>query len=309
MNNQFYLAIVCLIGGLMSACSPAAPGTPPPATQTPIPTVTYTPAPTSTPTITPTPVLPFEGKLAYASDQDGDYEIFVITAQTGAPVQLTHNDTEDRHPAISPDGSRIAYASRVDGLFKLFIMDQDGSNTTLAYEHDELNVYDPKWSPDGTKIAACIGNRELETKTCDVFVIDLTSGEATQITSLGFAICPEWSPDGDKLAFSADFEGFPNCLHHQFNRRGHLQPGNKWSVAFVSTLDAHWRQRSAGPSWNIRQGVGLHCISRCRSWNFQQRCAKHNDGNRCRAQGSNPYTLFTFNGSNKLVAGRTRNDY
>jgi Tol biopolymer transport system component len=189
-----------------------------------------------TPTFPP-PVLPFAGKLAYASDQDGDYEIYIITAQTGEPEQLTHNDTEDRHPAISPDGSQIAYVSRIDGPFKLFIMNQDGSNATLAYGHNELNVYDPKWSPDGEKIVTCIGNREIETKTCDVFVIDLASGEATQITDLGYAICPEWSPDGEKLAFSSNFAGTPTTYISDLTGENLFMPeeeGGRWQLC------PHW---------------------------------------------------------------------
>jgi hypothetical protein len=214
MNRGLIFLITCLIGGLLSACSTPAP-TPeiqPTATQTAPPTSTHTPAPTHTPSSTPTPVYPYAGKLAYASNQDGDYEIFVITAQKGQPEQLTYNDTEDRYPAISPDGSQIAYVSRVDERFKLFVMNQDGSNASLVYEHGELSVYDPKWSPDGTQIVTCIGNRESETKTCEIFTIDLASGEATQITELGYAICPDWSPDGEKLAFSSGYEGVPTIF-------------------------------------------------------------------------------------------------
>ncbi len=206
MNKFLKIAIISLICGVQSACFSIAPQS---ATQTPIPSATQPPTATFTPSVTPTPVLPFAGKLAYASNQDGDYEIYVLTAQTGIPVQLTHNETDDRYPAISPDGGQIAYVSHVDGLYKLFIMDQDGENSTLAYEHSELHVYDPKWSPDGAQIIACIGNREIETKNCDIYAIDFGTGKATQITDLGYAICPEWSPDGEKLAFSSDFEGDP----------------------------------------------------------------------------------------------------
>jgi Tol biopolymer transport system component len=186
--------------------------------------------------VTPTPVLPFEGKLAYVSDQDGDYEIFVMPAQSGMPVQLTHNDIEDRHPAISPDGSQIAFVSKVDERFKLFVMDQDGANAKLVYEHPELNVYDPRWSPDGRRIVTCIGDREAETKSCDIFVIDLATGEAKQITELGYAICPEWSPDEERLAFSSDFEGNPTIYITETVGGEYFAPeaGDRWQLC------PHW---------------------------------------------------------------------
>ena len=95
MNKNIYILMVCIVGMVLSACSPSAPATQeiqPTATETLIPIATDTPGPTMTPSITPTPVLSYAGKLVYASNQDGDYEIFVITAQTGQPEQLTHND-------------------------------------------------------------------------------------------------------------------------------------------------------------------------------------------------------------------------
>ena len=236
MNRVLITPIICLAGGLLSACTPPTPEAIQISTQTSSPTSTHTPAPTYTPSITPTPVLPFNGKLAYASNQDGDYEIFVITAQKGQPEQLTHNDTEDRYPAISPDGSQIAYVSRNDGRFKLFVMNQDGSNATLVYEHDELNIYDPKWSPDSTKIVACIGNREEEIKTCDIFSIDLASGESTQITELGYAICPEWSPDGEKLAFSSNTEGLSTIFITDASGKDYFRP----EISDRFQLCPHW---------------------------------------------------------------------
>ena len=133
MNRFLKIGIFCLLCGLISSCSSTSSLGDPLA---PPPTATQPPTATLPPSATPTPVLPFTGKLAYASDQDGDYEIFIIPAQTGIYVQLTHNEIDDRHPAISPDGSQIAYVSRVDDYFTW------GAPVFANYTHDELRIGD-----------------------------------------------------------------------------------------------------------------------------------------------------------------------
>jgi Tol biopolymer transport system component len=66
-------------------------------------------------------------------------------------------------------------------------------------------MYDrPVLSPDGTRIAVIKGDIDKETR--DVFVVDVTTGAATQITSnqpREAANSPTWSPDGKQVAYVA----------------------------------------------------------------------------------------------------------
>src|SRR5439155_3722246 len=62
---------------------------------------------------------------------------------------------------------------------------------------------EPSWSPDGGRIAC------VRYSPQDVFVVDLVTGVATQVTS-GSLIGnrdPAWSPDGARIAFTTYVDG------------------------------------------------------------------------------------------------------
>ena len=46
------------------------------------------------------------------------------------PIRLTEHPADDRWPAWSPDGRELAFASRRDGNWELYMMDYDGHNQT-----------------------------------------------------------------------------------------------------------------------------------------------------------------------------------
>ena len=54
------------------------------------------------------------GKIAYASYDGDDYEIYTINPGGGGKSRVTNNDTDDVDPSYSPDGNEIAYV-RDDG--------------------------------------------------------------------------------------------------------------------------------------------------------------------------------------------------
>ncbi|MEL7236513.1 MAG: translocation protein TolB, partial [Chloroflexota bacterium] len=93
------------------------------------------------------------GKIAFASNRDGNYEIYTM-ASDGSDVQrLTFNEGGDFDPDWSPDGTKIAFSSQQDIVSDIIIMDSDGSNQiNLTNNPDGGDLY-PSWSPDGTKIA------------------------------------------------------------------------------------------------------------------------------------------------------------
>src|ERR1044072_4457908 len=51
------------------------------------------------------------GKIAFDSDVDGNYEIYAMNADGSNQVRLTNNSASDLEPSFSPDGSKIAFIS------------------------------------------------------------------------------------------------------------------------------------------------------------------------------------------------------
>ena len=53
-------------------------------------------------------------------------------AETVLPGLTDHPDHYDWRPTWSPDGSKIAFASERDGNYEIYVMNADGSNSTLV---------------------------------------------------------------------------------------------------------------------------------------------------------------------------------
>jgi Tol biopolymer transport system component len=107
--------------------------------------------------------------------------------------------------AVSPDGSRLAYADWTDkdGNYGIFVRDLNEDYSRLVTANSDVkNALSPAWSPDGSKIAYigwhddyATGGEHQGADLRDVFVVDLATNESTQLT---FAepdpAKPDWTP-------------------------------------------------------------------------------------------------------------------
>jgi Tol biopolymer transport system component len=128
-----------------------------------------------------------------------DDEIFVVRADGTDAVNITNNPANDWGPDWSPDGSTIVFNSDRDGGLRGYFVNPDGSDPRPVGV-DQWFEY-PAWSPDGTRIVfeGAMGSNY------EIFVLDLESAEATQLTSApGDDSWPVWSPDGTMIAFSSE---------------------------------------------------------------------------------------------------------
>jgi TolB protein len=147
------------------------------------------------------------GKIAFSSNRDGDFEIWTMEPDGSDPEPLTANVARDSEPTWSADGSRIAFVSERDGDSEIYVMNADGSDETRLSNNGAVDRY-PAWSPDGSRIAF-VSTRDGDS---EIFVMNADGSNQTRLTNNDFVdVSPAWSPDGAKIAFER--QGVGNGIH------------------------------------------------------------------------------------------------
>ena len=72
------------------------------------------------------------GRIVFASNRDGDFEIYTMNARGGGLRKLTHNRVNDNCPAWSPNGRKIAFNSRRFGPDDIVVMNADCKAATRS---------------------------------------------------------------------------------------------------------------------------------------------------------------------------------
>ena len=172
-----------------------------------------------------TPSILSSGKKAFGSDLESrtkiacsskgnideilwrcDYNIHTINPDGSGLRQLT-NGGQDRYPAWSPDGMKIAYVSGRGG--EISVVDIESGIQKVIFSGGSF-LLTPTWSPDGTKIAFCSSSHQGGIHTIN--------SDGTNQTFLFDNWYPNWSPDRKKIAsattsgeiFTANIDGSEN---------------------------------------------------------------------------------------------------
>lgn len=156
---------------------------------------------TSFPGIEKQPALSPDGsQVAFASDQAGNFDIYVMSTQGGvARRQITSADADEELPDWSPDGRRIAYSSRSpqDGRWYVWVRELATGAPTLYGE----GLY-PRFSPDGRLILF-----QRPAPGADglfaLWTMDIEGASLTQLTTPTDrgAIQARWSADGRRIVY------------------------------------------------------------------------------------------------------------
>ncbi|KPA15509.1 translocation protein TolB, partial [Candidatus Magnetomorum sp. HK-1] len=92
---------------------------------------------------------PMDDSIAFVSDRDGTYRIYVIKSDGSGLMPLTQEVDPNAHPSWSPDASQLVYIKHNN----LYVIQTDGFNETMLTSHGFEKKSHPVWSHDGTRIA------------------------------------------------------------------------------------------------------------------------------------------------------------
>lgn len=111
---------------------------------------------------------PDGSKIYFVSDRGGGPQVYRMPASGGTAERVTFSGNYNISPAISPDGRTMAYITRVNGAFRLCVMDLATNQTQQISEGRDDES--PAFSPNGRLIvyATRAGGKEvLMTTTLD----------------------------------------------------------------------------------------------------------------------------------------------
>jgi Tol biopolymer transport system component len=218
--------------------------------------------------------------LAFVSDRgdtggfSGDRELYRMNADGSGETQLTFTDgrTSDQQPAISPDGSTIAFASDransgSDELLDIYTLDVDSTGVERltsdgAYRYPlSSRSKSPAWSPDGTRIAY----ESTRTGNSEIWVMDADGTDPVNVSDApGADTEPAWSPDGAQITFTSTRSGeedvwtvdAPAASTARSSLRAALTAAPARAAAAAVNLTAGEAIAARSPDWGTTPVIG-----------------------------------------------------
>jgi len=152
-------------------------------------------------------ISPDGNSIAYSSDHQGGFEIYIKSLTPGArELQITSDGKQNFQPAWSPDGKFLAYNSR--DRSGIWIVPTSGGVPRQLVEFGAR----PAWSPDGSQIAfQSIPTPDLGASAriamppSTIWIVPVSGGAPKILTQTGNPVgghgSPSWSHDGRRILF------------------------------------------------------------------------------------------------------------
>jgi hypothetical protein len=146
--------------------------------------------------------------ILFASNSDGDDELYIYDIPNDVQTQITDNTHSDSSPSWGPSGRRVVFASDAASPQQndIYLLDFLQSGNILQAQPEVLfdttgNSSSPRFSPDGQQVAFVRDTRsgsEVVVGSSDGLSIRPVTGSTSRY------LRPVWSPDGRYLYYVSD---------------------------------------------------------------------------------------------------------
>ncbi|HEY6249910.1 MAG TPA: DPP IV N-terminal domain-containing protein, partial [Candidatus Angelobacter sp.] len=148
-----------------------------------------------------------DGKqVAFITNISGRNNLWLVSAESGWPVQLTVSDQRQTSPAWSPNGRWIAFASDHDGdeQWDIFLVSPANGQIINLTNTPQISEEEPTWSPDGNFLAYTV--KPKESSTYEIEIMEVLTKQVRKLTGntpkeLG-NFDPIWSRNGKSIVYT-----------------------------------------------------------------------------------------------------------
>jgi imidazolonepropionase-like amidohydrolase/Tol biopolymer transport system component len=128
--------------------------------------------------------------------------MLIVPAAAARTIEFETTEVTQADVTLSPDGQWLIF-TMLGHLFRLPVEGGTGEQLTFGPYYDS----DPVFSPDGARVAFV---SDRDGSSGNVFVLELATGQITQVTHEAWAGRPTWTPDGEGIVYlSYVFEAQP----------------------------------------------------------------------------------------------------
>ena len=144
-----------------------------------------------------------ESELLLAGTRNGSLKLYWVDRANLSVLRRAATDTAlATDPAISPDGSRVAYVSTRDGNPEIYVMDADGTNLQRVTNDPQADGR-PVFTPDGAGLVFQSQRTVNGKPFLQIYSVALDGSGLKALTTDSLNQTPTVSPDGGTIAFAS----------------------------------------------------------------------------------------------------------
>lgn len=173
-------------------------------------------------------------------------DLYLMSSKGGVPENLTRDAALDADPAWSPDGQSIAYSSDKGGGLPQLWVRDLRTGKDRKLTNIDTQPLGAAWSHDGSRIAFI--DVDGRWGVAGVCVVDVASGKVTRLqASLGQPGSPSWSADGKYIAIS---------LSHKYSNSFREGTNQVYVIPADGQGEPFWQLPQPDASMDTRGGGG-----------------------------------------------------